>query len=67
MLLNDVVRFCKMAEQEEEAAKFQECYDIAHEINKNTNEMMEAGRIEEFPGDISKQVKKIFSLPDMKN
>merc|ERR1712212_1144666 len=63
MLLNEVVRFCKMAQQEDEAAKFQECYDIAHEINKRTNEMMEAGRIEEFPGDISKQGELLYNGP----
>ena len=56
MLLKDAVRFCKMADQNEEAELFQECHDIAVEVTKNVNEMMEAGRIEKFPGDISKQV-----------
>jgi len=55
MIINEVVRFCKIAEQEDEAAKFQECHDIAREINMSTNEMMVAGSIEDFPGDISKQ------------
>ena len=47
-----------MAGQDEESEKFQECHDIVQEINTYTNEMMEAGRINEFPGDISKQVRK---------
>ena len=58
MLLKDAVRFSKMAEQNDEADLFQECHDIAVEVSKNVNQMMEAGRIENFPGDISKQVSK---------
>ena len=56
MLLEELVKYCKFAEQKHEAEKFQECYEIAKDITKNVNEMMEAGRIELFPGDITKQV-----------
>jgi hypothetical protein len=59
MLLKELVNHCKIAEQKDEAEKFQECYEIASEITKNVNEMMEAGRIELFPGDITKQVRVV--------
>ena len=60
MLLEELVKHCKIAEQNDEAEKFQECYQIAKEITKNVNEMMEAGRIELFPVDITKQVNVVL-------
>ena len=67
MILNEVVRFCKIAEQEDEAAKFQECHDIAREINMQMNEMLVAGRIEDFPGDISNQVISLYGKEELKS
>ena len=43
MLLKELVNHCKIAEQNDEAEKFLECYEIASEIAKNVNETMEAG------------------------
>ena len=62
MLLKELGNHCKIAEQNDEAKKFLECYQIATEITKNVNEMMEAGRIEMFPGDITKQVRVVTFL-----
>ena len=62
MLLEELVKHCKIAEQNYEAEKFQGCYEIVSEITKNVDEMMEAGHIELFPGDITKQVRVVTFL-----
>ena len=56
MYFKELVQCCEAAGQMEEANKFRECSEIASEICHNANDMMTAGRIDEFPGDITKQV-----------
>jgi len=55
MYFKELVNFCEQAGQKEEAEKFEECSKIASEISLNANDMMTAGRIEQFSGDITKQ------------
>ena len=57
MYFKELVNFCEQAGQKEEAEKFEECSKIASEISLNANDMMTAGRIEQFSGDITKQVR----------
>ena len=56
MYFKELVSCCEQAGQKEEADKFRECSNIASEISHNANDMMTAGRIDQFPGDITKQV-----------
>ena len=60
MFFKELVSCCEQAGQKEEADRFRECSDIASEISHNANDMMTAGRIDQFPGDITKQVSKII-------
>lgn len=55
MYFKELVSCCEQAGQKEEADKFRECSSIASEISHNANDMMTAGRIDQFPGDITKQ------------
>jgi len=55
MYFKELVNCCEQAGQKEEADKFRECSNIASEISHNANDMMTAGRIDQFPGDITKQ------------
>eukprot|EP00092_Neocalanus_flemingeri_P007708 GFUD01008324.1.p1 GENE.GFUD01008324.1~~GFUD01008324.1.p1 ORF type:complete len:446 (+),score=143.38 GFUD01008324.1:75-1412(+) len=55
MYFRELVTLCEQAGQKEEADKFRECSKIASEISHNANDMMTAGRIDQFSGDITKQ------------
>ena len=42
--------------QNDESKLYQQCDKVIKEINKYVNEMRDAGAIEKYPGDITKQV-----------
>ena len=56
MYFKELASCCELAGQKEESDKFRECSEIASEISHNANDMMTAGRIDNFQGEITKQV-----------
>ena len=57
-MIQELAKYSEAAGQLDEAEEYRKCSEIIKDINAYVNEMMEAGRIDDFPGDISKQVSR---------
>jgi hypothetical protein len=55
MFFEDLSRLSERAGQAREAKLYGECRDLARDVSRAANDMMAAGKIEGFPGDLGRQ------------